>query len=102
MAQLSTEGFQRERRGFNPAWTDGASAVGSGPHGFAGDNASRLLEAEDVANYLGMRTHWVYREVRAGRLPHIRLGRAVRFRRESIEAWLVSRERGVPAARRRP
>ena len=52
------------------------------------ESASRLLEAEDVADYLGMRTDWVYREVRAGRLPHIRLGRAVRFRRQSIEAWL--------------
>ena len=51
---------------------------------------SRLLEADEVARYLGMRTDWVYREVRAGRLPHIRLGRAVRFRRESIEAWLES------------
>ncbi len=61
---------------------------------------SRLLEAEDVADYLGVRTDWVYREVRAGRLPHIRLGRAVRFRRESIEAWIDSRERGVPARRR--
>ena len=60
----------------------------------------RLLEAEDVAEYLGVRTDWVYREVRAGRLPHIRLGRAVRFRRESIEAWIDSRERGMPARRR--
>ena len=63
--------------------------------------ASRLLEVEDVANFLGMRTDWVYREVRAGRLPHIRLGRAVRFRRESIEAWIQSRERGA-STRRRP
>jgi excisionase family DNA binding protein len=61
---------------------------------------ARLLEAEDVADYLGVRTDWVYREVRAGRLPHIRLGRAVRFRRESIEAWIDSRERGVPTRRR--
>ena len=61
---------------------------------------SRLLEAEDVADYLGVRTDWVYREVRAGRLPHIRLGRAVRFRRESIEAWIESRERGTPTRRR--
>lgn len=61
---------------------------------------SRLLEAEDIADYLGMRTDWVYREVRAGRLPHIRLGRAVRFRRESIDAWLESREH--IASRRRP
>jgi excisionase family DNA binding protein len=63
-------------------------------------SASRLLEAEDVATYLGVRTDWVYREVRAGRLPHIRLGRAVRFRRESIEAWIDSRERGMPGRRR--
>jgi len=62
--------------------------------------AARLLEAEDVANYLGMRTDWVYREVRAGRLPHIRLGRAVRFRRESIELWLEARERAAPTRRR--
>jgi len=65
-----------------------------------GADSARLLEAEDVANYLGVRTDWVYREVRAGRLPHIRLGRAVRFRRESIEAWIDSRERGVPTRRR--
>ena len=69
------------------------------PHGTAG--VSRLLEAEDVANYLGMRTDWVYREVRAGRLPHIRLGRTVRFRRESIDQWLETRERGA-TVRRRP
>jgi excisionase family DNA binding protein len=65
------------------------------------ESASRLLEAEDVADYLGMRTDWVYREVRAGRLPHIRLGRAVRFRRESIEAWLESNERGALRSRGR-
>ena len=65
------------------------------------ESRSRLLEADEVARYLGMRTDWVYREVRAGRLPHIRLGRAVRFRRESIEAWLESRERGTTNGRRR-
>jgi excisionase family DNA binding protein len=63
------------------------------------DGGSRLLEADDVARYLGMRTDWVYREVRAGRLPHIRLGRAVRFRRDSIEAWLTARERGASSQR---
>jgi len=57
----------------------------------------RLLEADDVARYIGMTTDWIYREVRAGRMPHIRLGRYVRSRRESIDAWLAGRERG-PAA----
>jgi excisionase family DNA binding protein len=62
---------------------------------------SRLLEADDVARYIGMTTDWIYREVRAGRMPHIRLGRYVRFRRESIDAWLAGRERGPVAGRAR-
>jgi len=52
---------------------------------------------QDVAGILGTTTDWVYREVRAKRLPHIRLGRYVRFRRESIDAWLLARERGMVA-----
>jgi excisionase family DNA binding protein len=53
-----------------------------------------LIAAEEVADLLGMSRDWVYAEVRAGRIPHIRLGRYVRFRRESIEAWLLEAERG--------
>ncbi len=75
--------------------------AGDGIPSIRTDSGSRLLEAEDVVNYLGMRTDWVYREVRAGRLPHVRLGRAVRFRRESIDAWIESQERGA-STRRRP
>jgi len=58
-----------------------------------------LLEADDVAAYLGMRTDWVSREVRAGRLPHGRLGRAVRFRQESIDAWIRANEQGARSGR---
>jgi excisionase family DNA binding protein len=68
-----------------------ARETGSAP------SPARLLEAEDVAALLGMTTDWVYREVRAGRLPHIRLGRYVRFRSESIDAWLLACERGMVA-----
>ena len=71
-------------------------ANGHAPAGLVGaEPQARLLEAEEVARYLGMRIDWVYREVRAKRLPHIRLGRYVRFRRESIEAWLDAREHRV-------
>jgi hypothetical protein len=46
--------------------------VGGGAPRVRIESASRLLEAEDVANYLGIRTDWVYREVRAGRLADIK------------------------------
>ena len=55
---------------------------------------SSLLYAEDVAELLGVSKPWVYAEVRAGRVPHVRLGRYVRFRRESIEQWLRDLETG--------
>jgi excisionase family DNA binding protein len=71
------------------------------PEHHISEDGARLLEAEDVARYLGMRTDWVYREARAGRLPHVRLGRAVRFRRESLEAWVASQEARA-MRRRRP
>lgn len=47
-----------------------------------------LLTAEEVADVLRVTTSWVYAETRAHRLPHVRLGRYVRYRRSAITAWI--------------
>jgi excisionase family DNA binding protein len=65
-----------------------------------------LLFADDVATLVGMTKDWVYAETRAGRIPHVTLGRYYRYRPESIEAWLCEiehRSTGTarPAAGRR-
>jgi len=64
----------------------------------------RLLTAEDVAEQLGMGADWVSAQVRADRIPHVRLGRYVRFRAESIDEWIRELERGatIPGQRKRP
>jgi excisionase family DNA binding protein len=54
----------------------------------------RLLDADEVAAALGVSRDWIYAEVRAGRIPHVRLGRNVRFRVAPIAAWLSDLERG--------
>lgn len=54
-----------------------------------------LLSADDVAAMLGMGKDWVYAEVRANRIPHVKLGRYVRFRAESIEEWIAGLERAT-------
>ena len=54
----------------------------------------RLLTADEVAELICMTKEWVYAQVRANRIPHIRLGRRVRFRRESIDTWLREVECG--------
>lgn len=52
-----------------------------------------LLTAEEVAEMLGMGVDWVWEQARRGRIPHVRLGRYRRFRKETILAWLKEQER---------
>ena len=73
-----------------------AEAAGpSGPVGSVGPNgvADPLLTAVEVAKLLRVTTGWLYAETRAGRVPHVRLGRYVRYRRSGIERWLATLER---------
>jgi excisionase family DNA binding protein len=54
----------------------------------------RLLTADELAERLGMKTEWVWAQARAGRIPHVRLGRYRRFRESAVEAWLRDLETG--------
>ncbi|MBD3268484.1 helix-turn-helix domain-containing protein [bacterium] len=49
----------------------------------------------DVAQYLGLTDSTIYTWAQQGDIPHIKLGRMVRFRRSDIEKWLESQTVGV-------
>ena len=51
-----------------------------------------LLRARQVAVLLKIQLGTVYELVRSGGLPAIRVGRLMRFRRSSIDGWLMKRE----------
>jgi excisionase family DNA binding protein len=51
---------------------------------------------------LRMKRAWVYAETRRGSLPHVRLGRYVRYRRSAVVAWVESIEQGARTARHAP
>ena len=55
-----------------------------------------LLDVADVARLFKVRRAWVYAAVEApdGTIPHIRLGRYIRFKRHAITAWMDRREKG--------
>jgi excisionase family DNA binding protein len=55
---------------------------------------SALLDAEGVARLLGVPTSWVRAEARAGRIPHIKLGKYTRFDAAALKAWLDRRADG--------
>jgi excisionase family DNA binding protein len=56
----------------------------------------KLLTADDVADLMRVTRAWVYAETRRNAIPHLRLGRYVRYRREAIEAWMARIERRPP------
>lgn len=50
-----------------------------------------LLDADEAAEMLNVPASWVLAEARHGRIPHHRLGKYVRFRRDEIADWLDRR-----------
>ena len=57
-----------------------------------------LLDARETARFLGIGLNTLRIATRDGRVPSYRIGRAVRYRRSDLEAWLEQRRQG-PAAR---
>ena len=66
--------------------------------------ADEILTAEDVGKRLCLSKGRVYELARNGEIPHVRIGRAVRFRWASVEAWFADIESGgesqLPASAR--
>jgi excisionase family DNA binding protein len=58
----------------------------------------KLLTADEVADLMRVTRAWVYAETRRNTIPHLRLGRYVRYRRSAIEEWMRAVERGPGAA----
>lgn len=56
-----------------------------------------LLTADEVASRLKVRSSWVKKAARANRIPHVMVGRYVRFSWPDIEAWIESQKQGVIA-----
>ena len=67
-----------------------------------------FLTTEEVLEYLQVNLRTVYRLIKAGKIPAVRVGRQWRFRKRDIDAWLDSqRPRGggarpTPSAPARP
>lgn len=59
----------------------------------------RLLTAGEVAERLGIPVSWVREGARSGAIPHVRLGRYVRFDLDDVDRWLQEcKQPGRPVA----
>ena len=55
---------------------------------------SRLLDAAELAEYLGMSRRWVYMQVEDHDLPAYKLGRSLAFDIRAVERWLERKRIG--------
>ena len=68
-------------------------ATAAGPH---------LIDAQAAGELLGVPASWVLAEARADRIPHVRLGRYVRFDGDQLLEWARHRTRGPRSDGSRP
>lgn len=54
----------------------------------------RLVDADAIADMLGVEDSWVLAQARKDLIPHVRLGRYVRFEPDAVVAWWRDRASG--------
>ncbi len=84
---LSGVGVQEER----PQAQQGGGGGGGG--GSPGD----LLSVTEVCQELGMGKSWVYKRIRSGEIPSVKLGHNIKVKREDLQSYL-ERQRNLPPA----
>jgi excisionase family DNA binding protein len=63
--------------------------------------SDRLVDAQVVADRLAVPVSWVREQTRSGAIPHLRLGRYVRFDLDDVDAWLAGcKQAGRPVTLR--
>ena len=53
-----------------------------------------LLSLAEVCQELGMGKSWVYRRIKSGEIPSVKLGHNIKVKREDLERYLESRRYG--------
>ncbi len=58
---------------------------------FNGESRPAFMTTDEVLGYLKVNPRTIYRLIRSGDLPAIRIGRQWRFRQSDLDAWLDRR-----------
>ena len=53
-----------------------------------------LIGVQELSRRTGLPTSWIYAKAEAAELPHLKIGRYVRFRPSEVTAWLEGQRRG--------
>ena len=64
------------------------------------NNGQRLLKIQDLGDYLGISPYTIREYLRKGhwKIPHFRIGRAIRFKYEDVMNFIEMHQRNQPVA----
>ena len=62
-----------------------------------GGSLRDLLSVTEVCQELGMGKSWVYKRIRSGEIPSVKLGHNIKVKREDLQEYL-ERQRNLPPA----
>ena len=54
----------------------------------------RLLNAQEIAEFIGVQQSTIYQWTHQGFIPHIKVGKLVRFREDDVMKWLSKMKTG--------
>jgi excisionase family DNA binding protein len=57
-----------------------------------------LLSISELCQELGMGKSWIYRRLRSGEIPSVKLGRSIKVKREDLEEYLEKHRFRSPVA----
>jgi excisionase family DNA binding protein len=57
--------------------------------------AECYVDIKDVEKFTGLPRSWIYAKAAAGEIPHLKVGKYLRFRLTEVEAWLAQHQRGA-------
>ena len=60
----------------------------------------RLLTVDEASYYLGLTKTTLYTWTCQKKIPHVKIGRALRFDKAEMDAWVESKKIAVPSAHR--
>jgi excisionase family DNA binding protein len=53
---------------------------------------TELMDVLSVSQYIGVKVNTVYAWVNSRKIPHIKLGRLLKFNRNEIDTWVQSKK----------
>ena len=53
---------------------------------------NEYLKIEDISAYLNIKNKTLYAMVESGDIPHYKIGRLIRFKREDVDLWMEAKK----------